>query len=116
MAGSIHGFFRSPLNAWFLGDILGGGLGIEPALEGDPKPVGLSGPRFVLTGTLPGLSRAEAKSRIIAAGGRVLSTASKDTDYVVAGEAAGQKLSAAQSLGVKLIDLARLLAMLGEAG
>jgi DNA ligase (NAD+) len=73
----------------------------------------LAGKSFVLTGTLPTLSRAEASERIAAAGGKVSGTVSKKTDYVVAGEAAGSKLAKARELGVEVIDEAGLLALLG---
>ncbi len=73
----------------------------------------LSGLTFVLTGTLPTLTRDEAKDRIEAAGGKVSGSVSKKTSYLVAGEEAGSKLDKAQQLGVAVIDEAGLLAMLG---
>lgn len=72
------------------------------------------GKTFVLTGTLPNLSRDEASDRILAAGGRVSGSVSKKTNFVVAGEAAGSKLAKAEKLGVTVIDEAELLRMLGE--
>ncbi len=72
----------------------------------------LEGLTFVLTGTLPTLTREEAKERIEAAGGKVSGSVSKKTSYVVAGEEAGSKLDKAQSLGVKVLDEAGLLDML----
>jgi DNA ligase (NAD+) len=76
----------------------------------------LAGKSFVLTGTLPTLSRTEASERIEAAGGKVTGSVSKKTDYVVAGDAAGSKLAKAQELGVAVIDEAGFLALLGESG
>lgn len=72
----------------------------------------LRGKTFVLTGTLPGLTRAEASAMITAAGGKVASSVSSKTSFVVAGEDAGSKLTRAQALGVPVLDEAALLAML----
>ena len=69
----------------------------------------LEGLTFVLTGTLPNLTREEAKERIEAAGGKVSGSVSKKTSFVVAGDEAGSKLDKAQSLGVKVLDEAGLL-------
>jgi len=84
----------------------------EPAAspEGDEGP--LAGTTFVLTGTLPTLTRSEAKQRIVAAGGTVTGSVSANTDYVVAGEKAGFKLQAAEERGVPVLDEAALLDLL----
>jgi DNA ligase (NAD+) len=74
----------------------------------------LSGSTVVLTGTLPTLSRQEATELIEHAGGRVTSSVSKTTTFVVAGDAAGGKLDKARGLGVEVIDEAELLRRLGR--
>lgn len=82
--------------------------------EATAAPTGdkLAGLTFVLTGTLPNMTRDEAAERIRAAGGRVAGSVSKKTSFVVAGEAAGSKLTKATALGVTVIDEAALLSML----
>jgi DNA ligase (NAD+) len=68
----------------------------------------LRGKTFVLTGTLPDLSRDQAKALIEAQGGKVSGSVSSKTDYVVAGAEAGSKLAKARELGIPLLDEARL--------
>jgi DNA ligase (NAD+) len=84
----------------------------EPAASPDGDEGPLAGTTFVLTGTLPTLTRTEAKQRIVAAGGAVASSVSAKTDYVVAGEKAGSKLQAAEEHGVPVLDEAALLDLL----
>ncbi|MGA2242189.1 MAG: NAD-dependent DNA ligase LigA [Verrucomicrobiota bacterium] len=81
----------------------------QPAAKAGP----LAGKTFVLTGTLPTLTREEATAKIEAAGGKVSGSVSKKTDYVLAGEEAGSKLDKAQKLGVKIISEAEFLKMGG---
>ena len=96
-----------------IGDLIRLGLQFEHAVTG--KGLGtLSGLAFVLTGTLPGLTREEAQARIEAAGGKVTASVSRKTSYVVAGAEPGSKLQKARELGVPVIDEARLLAMAQE--
>lgn len=73
----------------------------------------LTGKVFVITGTLPNMSREEAKAKIEAAGGKVTDSVSKKTSYLVAGEAAGSKLTKAQQLGVTILDEQALLSLMG---
>ena len=103
-------FFTHPQNARLCRRLAELGL----LTEAVAAPVGdtLAGLTFVLTGTLPTMSRDEASALIKAAGGKVSGSVSSKTAYVVAGEAAGSKLTKAQNLGVKIIDEAELLEML----
>ena len=82
--------------------------------QDQPPSDELAGKTFVLTGTLPGLSRSVAKKMIEQAGGKVSSSVSKKTDYVVAGEEAGSKLDKANELGIAVIGEQELRAMLGS--
>ncbi|CAN7271090.1 NAD-dependent DNA ligase LigA [Polaromonas sp. LjRoot131] len=112
VAQSIRTFFEQPHNREVVEQLRACGVTWE---EGEPAaraPQPLSGKTFVITGTLPSLSRDEAKDKVEAAGGKVAGSVSKKTDYVVAGEEAGSKLVKAQTLGVPVIDEAALLAML----
>jgi len=74
----------------------------------------LEGKTLVLTGTLPHLTRDEAAAQIKAAGGKVVSSVSKKTDYVIAGESAGSKLAKAEELGIEVLDEAGLKRLLGR--
>lgn len=87
-------------------------LGVKTEAVAEPKGEMLAGLTFVLTGTLPTMSRDEASQLIKKNGGKVSGSVSKKTSYVVAGEEAGSKLTKAKELGVNIIDEAALLAML----
>ena len=110
VAEAIYQFFREPRNLELLEKLRGAGLQFEYATKEKNGP--LSGLTFVLTGSLPALSREEAKSRIEAAGGKVLSSVTKKTSFVVVGDEPGSKLDKARSLGIPVIDEEKLLSMI----
>lgn len=113
VAHSIHTFFAQPHNREVVEQLRACGIAWEETdgtADTTPKP--LAGKTFVLTGTLPTLSRDDAKDLIEAAGGKVSGSVSKKTHYVVAGAEAGSKLEKAQELGVEILDEEGLKAML----
>jgi DNA ligase (NAD+) len=115
VAKLIHDQLADEQMRELIADLRAQGLRFEQ--EGAPAGDGhLSGKTFVITGTLPDLTREQAAERIVAAGGRVTSSVSKKTDYVVAGDSPGSKLEKAQRLGVTVIDEAALLALLEDDG
>ena len=115
IAQSVEAFFKEPHNRDVIAALVAAGV-VWPAAapRAAREDSAVAGKTFVLTGTLPGMTRDEAKDRIIAAGGRVSGAVSKKTDYVVAGAEAGSKLAKAESLGVKVIDEEALLALLAQ--
>ncbi len=111
VAESIEQFFREERNCELIESLRNAGLQFEYR-QARKKGGPLTGLTFVLTGTLPSLSRDEAKARIESAGGKVTGSVSKKTAYVVAGEDAGSKLDKARELGIPVIDEGRLLRMM----
>ena len=110
-ARCVLNFFSHPQNIELCRRLTAAGLVTEStAKKADDS---LAGQTFVLTGTLPNMSRDEASALIKAHGGKVSGSVSKKTSYVVAGEEAGSKLTKARELGVAVIDEAALLSMLG---
>jgi DNA ligase (NAD+) len=109
---SIASFFREERNRDLVERLRAAGLTFTHQRK-QREGGALQGRVFVLTGTLPGLSREEAKARIEEAGGKVTGSVSKKTNFVVAGEDAGSKLDKARELGIEVIDEAKLLEMLG---
>jgi DNA ligase (NAD+) len=107
---AIVDFFARPANRALVEALKA--AGVEMTAEKKQRSAELAGLTFVLTGTLPNLTRDEARRRIEAAGGKVAGSVSKKTSYVVAGEEAGSKLNKARELNVPVIDEAGLLAML----
>jgi DNA ligase (NAD+) len=110
---SIRQFFSDKKNIKLIEDLRKSGLTFTSKKK-KVVQTSLTGKTFVLTGTLSTFSRDEAGVRIIALGGKVTSSVSKNTDFVVAGEKAGSKLSKAESLGVNVLDEEAFLKMLEE--
>ncbi|MDF1484404.1 NAD-dependent DNA ligase LigA [Ramlibacter sp. H39-3-26] len=112
VARAIRTFFDQPHNREVVEQLRACGVHWP---EGPPAPravLPLAGKTFVLTGTLPTLSREEAKELLEAAGAKVAGSVSRKTDYVVAGEEAGSKLAKARELGVQVLDEAGMQALL----
>ncbi len=113
MAALINAYLTDPMMVQQIQELRALGLNFEE--EGPPPGEGpLAGQTFVLTGTLPDLTREQASAMIMAAGGKVTGSVSRRTSYVVAGDSAGSKLANAERLGVPVIDEAGLLALLRE--
>ncbi|MBI4624417.1 MAG: NAD-dependent DNA ligase LigA [Verrucomicrobia bacterium] len=111
-AAAVRAWFADPANRALLCELQA--AGVKPAPPAAASSA-LAGKTFVLTGTLPTLTREDATARIEAAGGKVAGSVSKKTHYVVAGEEAGSKLEKAKTLGVPVLDEAALRRLLGEA-
>jgi DNA ligase (NAD+) len=112
VAHSIQQFFAEDRNRELIERLRQAGLQFEQQKKVIAKSGVFKGLTFVLTGTLPKLSRDEAKQKIESAGGKVTGSVSKKTNYVLAGEEAGSKLDKAKELGVPVIDEEKLFAML----
>ncbi|XDF37867.1 NAD-dependent DNA ligase LigA [Paracidovorax avenae] len=112
VAEAIHTFFAQPHNLEVVEQLRACGVTWKEGPPAERTTLPLAGKTFVLTGTLPTLSREDAKERLEAAGAKVAGSVSKKTHYVVAGEEAGSKLTKAQELGVPVLDEAGMLALL----
>ena len=110
MAEEVYSFFRKRSALELVERLRAAGLNMESGGAAETA-TGLLGRTFVLTGTLPTLTRAEATALIEKNGGRVTSSVSKKTSYVVAGEEAGSKLTKAQTLGITVLTEAELIEM-----
>jgi DNA ligase (NAD+) len=110
IAQSLFAWFGDRRNRELIERLREAGLNFESALYQTGSALGLfAGKTFVLTGTLPTMTREEAAAKIESLGGKVSSSVSKKTDYVLAGEEAGSKLEKAQKLGLKIISEAEFL-------
>jgi DNA ligase (NAD+) len=115
VAQAIHQFLAQPHNREVIQLILDAGVTWPTQARTSAAPNSLAGKTFVLTGTLPTLTRDDAKEQVEAQGAKVAGSVSKKTDYVVAGADAGSKLVKARELGVSVIDEDQLLALLQGA-
>ena len=116
VAESIVGFFGDPIIQDSISRMRGFGVKAEAEQELEVREDSIfSGKTVVLTGTLPTMTRDEAARRLEACGAKISGSVSKKTDFVVAGESAGSKLTKARDLGITVIDdESELLRMLGE--
>ena len=112
MAQSVTEFFARGGTADLLTRLQAAGVNME--WHGEKKGTALAGMTLVVTGTLPHLSRQEAEVLIVQNGGKASGSVSKKTAYVVAGEAAGSKLTKAQTLGIPILDEAGLYRLIGQ--
>ncbi|HMC28640.1 MAG TPA: BRCT domain-containing protein, partial [Verrucomicrobiae bacterium] len=116
IAQSVYDWFQQQRNQKLVERLRDAGLNFCTELrEAAPSPAApFAGKTFVLTGTLPTLKREEAAAKIEVLGGKVSSSISKKTDYLLAGEDAGSKLDKAKSLGVPILDEPAFLKMCGD--
>ena len=116
IAESVYAWFNDPVNQRLVERLRSAGLNFKSSLH---RPADAKGPfagkTFVLTGTLPTMTREQATAKIESLGGRVSSSVSSKTDYVLAGADPGSKLEKARRLGVRVIDEAEFLRLAGEA-
>jgi len=116
IAQSVSQWFREPRNRELIERLRKAGLNFRSELyKPRAAPGTLDGKTFVLTGTLPTLTREEATAKIESLGGKVSGSVSKRTDYVVAGEEAGSKLAKAQQLGVPILNQEEFLKLCQKA-
>ena len=114
MAQSVLEFFAKDGTTDLLNRLVRDGVNMQ--WTGEKKGTALAGMTLVVTGTLPTLSRQEAEALITQNGGKAAGSVSKKTSYVVAGEAAGSKLTKAQTLGIPVLDEAGLYQLIKDNG
>ncbi len=115
MSEQIRAFLDDDRNAEAIEHVLDRMVELIPP-AGEVVDGGLAGKKFVFTGGLEDLSRPRAKALVEGAGGRVVGSVSKATDYVVAGSDPGSKLAKAEELGVEILDETAFLRLLKDAG
>jgi DNA ligase (NAD+) len=112
VAASVELFFKQPANRAMISRLKAVGVETTAPQSAAAGPSTLAGKTFVLTGTLPRLTRDAAIGLIVGAGGKVTGSVSKKTDYVVAGDEPGSKLTKAEQLGISILDEAAFLVIL----
>jgi len=116
VAGSVAQFFSLEANRALVRKLKDVGVQTSQDIVAARAGDGLSGMSFVLTGTLPSMTREQAEDLIKAHGGKIAGSVSKKISYLVAGEAAGSKLAKARELNVPILDQDGLLALVGDGG
>ncbi len=111
---SIEKFVHEPHNREVIAKLIDPAQGVQLKVPAAPRTAPGGGKTFVLTGTLPGMSRDRARALIEAKGHKVAGSVSKKTDYVVAGAEAGSKLEQARALGIRVLDEDGLTQLLGK--
>ncbi|MDB5729341.1 MAG: ligA [Noviherbaspirillum sp.] len=114
VARSVRAFLSDPLNIELIEQLRAAGVSWTESARKESAPKALQGKTFVLTGTLPTMTRDEAAELIEAAGGKVAGSVSKKTSFVIAGEEAGSKLAKAEQLGIPVLDEAGLRELLEQ--
>jgi len=115
IAKSLYQWFGEPENRKLIKRLRREGVNFESSIYQSAEAAGpLAGKALVLTGTLPNLKRHEAVAKIEEAGGKVVGSVSRKTDYVVTGEAAGSKLAKAEKMSIPVIDETQLLKLCGK--
>jgi len=114
VAGSIREYFENPKNQALLAELRDAGLTVQPP---EPPPAtALAGKTFVFTGGLSNFSREEAKALVTARGGKVSSSVSAKTDFVVVGAEPGSKYTRARELGITILDETQFAVLMGRSG
>ncbi len=116
VAGHIHSFFQQPHNQEIITALAEQGVRWQSVDVPEPAQMPLQGETWVLTGTLATMTREEAKEKLERLGAKVAGSVSKKTSCVVAGDAAGSKLTKAESLGIRIMDEEAFTGFLAEAG
>ncbi len=117
VAKHIVNFFQQEHNLEVIDQLLSAGIDVQKVKLLVPDAQSMSefyGKTVVITGSLPGMSRDEAKQKLLAVGAKVTGSVSAKTDYLLAGDKAGSKLTRAEKLGIQVIDEATMLALLGD--